>query len=80
MGAPKIKQLRGMSDKKLEEMNDNISTHTVVGTSYYLDELNRRIQERNTNIIKKHTIAITVMTAFMALSTIINVILFYQCR
>lgn len=49
MGAPKIKDLRRMTDAQLEEMHDNISTHTVVGTSYYLDELNRRIQERHLN-------------------------------
>lgn len=44
-----IRELRELTDKQLIEKHDERATHTVVGTQYYIDELDRRSRERNEN-------------------------------
>lgn len=41
-----IKALRETSDDELIAEHDKIATHTVVGTAYYVDELERRERRR----------------------------------
>lgn len=74
MGAPKIEELRSLTDEELVKRHDDISTHTAVGTAYYLDELNRRTQEKHAKSIKNLTIWIAIMTGVMTICTILNAI------
>lgn len=41
-----IKALREASDEDLIAEHDGHANSTVVGTQYYMDELNRRVQQR----------------------------------
>jgi len=41
-----IKTLRESPDEQLIAEHDEQAKNTVVGTQYYLDELNRRVQQR----------------------------------
>lgn len=41
-----IKALRETSDEELIAEHDGHANSTVVGTQYYVDELNRRVQQR----------------------------------
>ena len=74
MGYPKYEDLKSLSDDKLIERHNNLSKHK--NESPYLDELRWRKQERHTRSIRRLTIWITIMTAIMTVSTIINVLLF----
>lgn len=42
-----IEQLRALSDDELVAAHDQLAVLTQVGTQYYVDELNRREQERS---------------------------------
>lgn len=44
--APTLKQLRKMSDEEIEQAHDSLSERTILGVSYFLDELSRRAFER----------------------------------
>lgn len=44
--ARKISDLRAIPDEVLIEEHDQTAQHTVVGTDYYMDELERRSRER----------------------------------
>ena len=48
-------ELRAASDAELIEAHDRMARITVVGTSYYLDELNRRENERLDKSIRRLT-------------------------
>ncbi len=67
------KELQKVTDEELIREYDEHAKHTVVGISYYADELSRREIEKSNRIMVNCTIAITVMTAVMLLATIVNV-------
>lgn len=68
-------ELRNLKDKDLVQRHDQEAKHTVVGVSYYLDELARRDSEKINKSMLKCTKWITAMTAVMLFATIVNVIL-----
>lgn len=41
-----IKTLRETPDEQLIAEHDQLAQNTVVGTQYFMDELNRRVQQR----------------------------------
>ncbi len=69
------KELQKLSDEELIELYDKCAKNTVVGLSYYENEIVRRQNEKSNNIMVKCTVAITIMTAIMLLATIINVVI-----
>ena len=68
------KELTQLSDKELIEQYDKQASSTCVGLNYYTEEIARRRNEKSNKLMVNLTIAITVMTAVMLISTIINVI------
>lgn len=68
-------KLRRVSDEELIRQHDESAKHTVVGISYFLDELARRDAQKVNNSMLKCTKWITAMTAVMLLATIANVVI-----
>ena len=71
--AESIAELRKLSDEDLVNRHDQLASSTVVGTHHYLDELQRRDQQRLAQTMLKYTRWITVMTAVVTTVTIINI-------
>ena len=67
-----LSDLRNLTDDELVEKHDTQAKTTVVGIQYYLDELNRRYQERLTKAMLRFTKWITVMTVVITSATVIN--------
>ena len=71
--ARKITDLRAMSEAQLIAEHDRTSETTIVGISYYLEELYRRDIERSGRRMLYCTYAITAMTVVTTLATIASV-------
>ncbi len=48
-----IKELHNLSDEELISEHDRKAVNTVVGTSYYMEELDRRSREKSNKIIQQ---------------------------
>lgn len=48
-----LSDLGALSDAQLIAEHDEHAKHTVVGTSYYVEELSRRAQERDTKAMQE---------------------------
>lgn len=46
MNAMRLHQLRGLTDEQVEEYYDKSTEHTVVGLSFWRDELERRSRDK----------------------------------
>lgn len=69
-----LKQLRELTDDELIKKHDEVSQQTIMGMNYFLDELKRREQDRLTNTMLKYTRLMLWFTVFVALCTVVNVI------
>ena len=68
-----LSELRNLTDDELVEKYDHQAKSTVVGTQYFIDELNRRYQERQTTAMLRFTKWITAMTIVITIATLSNV-------
>jgi signal transduction histidine kinase len=68
-------QLASLSDQDLVDRYDAAAQTTVVGTGFYLDELNRRAQARQSAAILDLTRQVRNLTVIITLLTIINIAL-----
>ena len=68
-----VEQLRALTDEELVRRHDHHAQRTVVGTQHYLDELNRRYQERQTASMLRFTKWITIMTIIITVATLANI-------
>lgn len=73
MIAASLAKLRAMSNDELIKNHDETAKHNDVGVSYYLEELARRDQERQTKAMLRYTRWIIAMTVVMTIATVINV-------
>ncbi|TSA56838.1 MAG: hypothetical protein D4R45_00230 [Planctomycetaceae bacterium] len=71
-----IKELRETSDEQLIIDHDKKADSTDPGVNYYLDELQRRQQNRQTKIMLWLTVVITILTA----ANVITVFASLLCR
>ncbi len=69
-----IEALRKLSDEEVITLHDNVATYTQVGVQFYLDEINRREQNKQTALMVKFTAKIFWLTIFIAMLTVVNVI------
>lgn len=60
--AETLEELRGLSDDEIVRKHDQLAGNTVVGTNHYLQELDRRDQERQTQAILMYTRWVAIMT------------------
>lgn len=68
--APKFEQLEQLTDEQIRELYDRAVNTTVVGISFYLDELRRRDYERTikaTNDLARKTFWLGVVNSVFAL-------------
>lgn len=72
---PTHEQLASMSDQDLVDQYNAAAQHTVVGTGFYLDELNRRAQARQSTAILDLTRQVRNLTIIITILTIVNVAL-----
>lgn len=71
--APKLSELKNMTDEEIEKKYDEFAKNTCVGTGFYLDELNRRASQRINESMLKLTIVMTILTVAMLVLTAVNV-------
>ena len=69
--------LRDLSEEQLIDRHDKVAGSHSPGVDYYLRELARRDQDRQTKAMLRYTWWIRVMTVVMTIATIINVFLAY---
>jgi hypothetical protein len=78
--APTLSELRKMSDEALIAEHDQAARSAQLGVAYYLDELSRRDQTKQTQAMLAHTETmldytrwIAWLTAAVTIATIINI-------
>jgi len=67
--APKFEQLQQLTDEQVRERYDQATQHTVIGTSFYLDELRHRDYEhimKATNDLARRIFWLGVMNSVSA--------------
>lgn len=73
-----IARLREITDEQFIAEHDRQATHTVVGTQYYIDELDRRSRERATqaanNLANRSYWLSVSSTVLSAVATVVAVI------
>jgi CII-binding regulator of phage lambda lysogenization HflD len=74
---PTLKQLQEMSDDDIIETYNSTSKNTAVGLQFFLDELNRRSQNRQSNEMLRMTRQVTFMTVITTIATVINLVVAY---
>ena len=80
MQAPKFAALREMSDDAVIAVHDQTADQSQPGVSYYLNEMARRDQVRQGEVMLACTRQIRWMTLVMTVATIINVVIAYLRR
>lgn len=78
MPAPTLKELRDMHEDDLVSAHDYVADSTEPALNYYLSELARRDQSRQTIQMLKYTHWIFIMTGIVTIATIINVIIAFN--
>jgi hypothetical protein len=73
--APKISDLRKMSDDEVEAAYDAATANTVVGTRFWQDELVRRQEGKQTEALIDLTKQLRNLTIWLIVFTVIVVIL-----
>jgi hypothetical protein len=71
-----IAELRNTPDDVLITKHDALASNTVVGVSYYLDEIRRREATRQGDRLERLTRAMAWMTGVITVATIINLLVF----
>ncbi|QOX62235.1 hypothetical protein FRZ06_02125 [Anoxybacterium hadale] len=69
------KALTELPNDELIRQYDKIAESTCVGSNYYTEEIARRRNEKSNKLMIRLTIWITIMTAIMLLSTIVNIVI-----
>ena len=70
-----LSELRNLPDDELVKRHDEQARTTQVGTDYFLNELNRRYQQRQTDSMVRLTKLVTYFTGIVTFATIVNVVL-----
>ena len=73
-----VKDLRAFSDEELIERHDNQANSTQVDVNYYLQEIARRDQDRQTKAMLSFTKWITIMTVTIMIFTIVNAVIAFM--
>ena len=68
-----LRELTSLSEDKLIDDHDALAKNTVVGISYYLEELRYRRQSRTNSALEKLTKRIYWLTVVVTVATIFNV-------
>ena len=69
-----IEALRKLTDEEVIDLHDRAAFHTVVGVQFYLDEINRRQQNKQTDLMVEFTEKIFWLTVVITVLTVVNVV------
>ena len=69
-----LKQLRGIDIEELISEHDKLAEHLVPSVNYYLEEISRRDQDKQTKAMLSYTKYIFWFTAIVTIATIVNII------
>lgn len=69
-----IEQLRKLTDDEVIALHDRAANNTDVGVQFFLDEINRREQNKQTELMVKFTKQILRLTIIITILTVINVV------
>ena len=72
--AHSIAELKKLSDEQLALAHDNAANSTMVGVTYYLDELRSREQDRLTKSMEKLSRRTLWLSFFVAIVAIVSVV------
>jgi len=75
--APTLEKLKKLNEAELIAIYDNKAKNTVVGTSFYIDELRSREASSVNESVRRMTKWITLLTFLMTALTAVNVYLVY---
>lgn len=70
--AKTIAELRGLTEADLIAQHDALAQHTQVGVACYLDELNRRVVERQGQRMERLTTVIGLLTLVNVAAVVID--------
>ncbi|MCC8473765.1 hypothetical protein LN458_07140 [Xanthomonas arboricola] len=70
--SPKLSQLAALTDQELASRYDALAQNTVVGTAFYLDEINRRYLAGESRRMLALTQTMARLTWFIAALTVVN--------
>jgi len=68
-----LKDLRSLSDEEIIERHDRLAERAEANVKYYLREIERRDQDRQTEAMLNFTKWITIMTVAIMIFTIVNI-------
>ena len=69
-----LKELRELTDEQLVTEHDNCAASTVSHIHYFLEEIKRRDQNRQTKTIIEYTRKMLILTVIIAILTVVNVV------
>jgi hypothetical protein len=72
--AKTIAELRELSDEQLIEEHDLAATNTIVGISYYLDEIERRQVDRQQRQMLRLTWVVTLLTVVNVVAVVVSLL------
>ena len=70
--AKTIAGLRALSDDELVEQHDKLAASTMVGVSYYLEELERRRGDRQSRLMIRLTWIVAGLTAINVVAVVVS--------
>ncbi len=70
-----LKELRDMNDDDLVSAHDHKAVNIELSLNYYLNEINRRSQSKQTEQMLKYTQWITIMTVIVTIATVVNIVI-----
>lgn len=72
--SPKLSQIAALSDEELASRYDALAQNTVVGTAFYLEEINRRHLAAESRRMRALAQTMARLTWIIAALTVINVV------
>jgi len=69
-----IKELQEMSDEQIVTEHDRLAQETSIGIKYFLHEVERRAQNRQTEAMLLYARRMSKLTVLITILTVVNVI------
>src|SRR5665647_1127058 len=70
--SPSFDKLKKLSVEELEQLYDKEAQSSVIGTNFYLDELARRAQDRQSSLMLSYTKRMLWLTVIIGIFTLAN--------
>jgi hypothetical protein len=77
MPMPTLAKFRKISDDELTEIFDELVPNYPFTPNDILDELTRRESSKQTDVMRRYTLCIVLMTGIVTLATLLNLVVAY---